>query len=251
MSILVPSTNNEKKESWINVKIWEVINNTLSKIFTFISISSIKIKWIENLDKSKSYLIVANHPAFVDWFLIRDLFLSQDININWIMHNSILETKFLWDYLKSKWHIWVLSRRSINYYLEKWFSLEKARSKFQSRYLKAKKLNKESFEKSKNTLQEWKNLFIFITWGWYLDLKDNPEIYNWYKKIVKLFLNSNETLAILPITINFVNGYKNSSFPIRNEVEIEVNPAISANNWNLEVVYKKIELIYNPWKKDV
>lgn len=47
------------------------------------------------------------------------------------------------------------------------------------------------------------------------------------------------------------NGYKNASFPIRNNVSIEINPSINANNWNLNDVYKEIELVYNPWKKDV
>lgn len=251
MNILVPPINNDEKPNEINVKIWETINSILSKIFTFISVSSVQIKWLENLDKTKSYLIVANHPAFVDWFLIRDLFLSQNIDINWIMHNWILDAKFLWDYLRSKWHIWVLSKRSVSYYMEKWFSLEEAKSRFQSRFLKAKKLNKQTFEKSNSILQSWWNVFIFITWAWYLDLKDNPEIYNGYKKIVSDFLKRNSSLDILPITIDYSNGYKNSSFPIRNNVSIEINPSINANNWNLNDIYKEIELIYNPWKKDV
>ncbi len=251
MNILVPSIDKEKKHSDINVKVWELINNTLSKIFTFISVSNIQVKWIENLDRSKSYLIVANHPAFVDWFLIRNIFSDENIEVNWIMHNSILESKFLWDYLKTKWHIWILSRRSVNYYIEKWFSLEKAKEKFQSRFLKAREINKETFTKSKEILENWKNLFIFITGAWYLNLKDNPEIYNWYKKIVKLFLNSNDSMEILPITIEFINGYKNSSFPIRNDVIVDIKQPLNTNNWNLEEVYKKIELIYNPWKKDV
>lgn len=64
-------------------------------------------------------------------------------------------------------------------------------------------------------LQSWWNVFIFITWAWYLDLKDNPEIYNGYKKIVSDFLKTNSSLDILPITIDYSNGYKNSSFPYK------------------------------------
>ncbi len=251
MNILVSPINSKTQSNEINVKIWELINSTLSKIFTFISVSKVNIKWIENFEKWKSYLIVANHPAFVDWFLMRELFSSQNISINWIMHNWLLETKFLWDYLKSQWHIWVLSKRSIEYYMAKWFSFEEAKSRFESRFLKSKIVNKNAFSKSTEVLQSQWNLFIFITWAGYLDLKDNPEVYNWYKKIVSDYLKTNSSLDILPITIDYSNGYKNSSFPIRNEVSIQLLPSICANNWNLEDVYKEIELIYNPWKKDV
>lgn len=126
----------------------------LSKIFTFISVSNIEIKWLENLDKTKSYLIVANHPAFVDWFLIRDLFLSQDIDIKWIMHNWILDTKFLWDYLKSSEHIWVLSKKKYRILFKKMIFFKKAEKKYKSRFLKSNEI-----------LESKWNLFIFITWA--------------------------------------------------------------------------------------
>lgn len=46
MNILVPPINNDEKPNKINVKIWETINSILSKIYTFISVSSVQINWL-------------------------------------------------------------------------------------------------------------------------------------------------------------------------------------------------------------
>jgi len=251
MNVLKSTNTPEETTNLVNIKIWRVINDTLSKVFTFLSFWNIKINWLENIDKSKNYLIIANHPSFADWFLIRDIFLSNNIPINWIMHNSIMESKFIWDYYRSEGHIWVLNMRSEEYYIEKWFSTKQAKLKFESRYLKSKRINKTAFIKSQTVLEAWWNLFIFVSWGWYKSISDNPEVHNWYKKIVSDHLKSADNINLLPVTIELLNWYKNGSFPFKNDVEISFLTPLKIDNLNKFDIFNQIELIYNPWFKNV
>lgn len=251
MNILISNHDEQEKNTEKNAKIWELISNILSKVFTSISVSKLTVNWLENFDNNKSYLIIWNHPSCVDGFLLRDFFQSHNIDVKFIMHNSLIESAFLWDYFKKKWHIWVLSKRNVDYYMQKWLPLNQATKKFESRFNNASYINKRTYIKSKEILNEWLNLFIFITGAWYLDLHENPEIFNWYKKIISDYLNDNESLEILPMTLNFSKWIKNASIALMNDVLLDILPPIKVTNLNVEDIHKKIKLIYNPWISDV
>lgn len=251
MNILSPSIEWIENSQNVSEKIWKIINDSLLKVFNLLSISDLQLSWLENIDINKSYLIIANHPSFLDGFLIRDLLQKNWILINWIMHNKLLELKFLWDFFKKQWHIWVLSKRDIEYYLDKWCSFQDAESMSTTRTEEAKVINSKTFKKCKTILEAGWKVFIFISWAWYMDRCDNPAIYNWYKKIIRDFLEDNESLNVLPITIDFNWWFKSNCFPLRNVVKVNILPNFLVNSWNSEEVHEQIKLIYNPRLTDV
>lgn len=243
MNLLKPHTLPDSQSSQINVKIWEVLNNTLTMVGSCISIGWLEINWLENFDKNKTYLIVSNHPSYIDWFYLRKVFSDLWIKVSFVLHNNILETKFLWDYLKWQWHIGVLKKRDFHYYSQRWLSEDEAIKMVTKRGEKASTVNKNAYKSSIETLSDWTSLLIFASgWG-YKNLWENSEVYNWYKKIISLYLSKNTSLEVLPVTLVFSSGYKRWGFPIRSKLQVNINQSMLVTSENKEDISREIDLI--------
>lgn len=243
MKISKPEQKLSEKTSQINVKIWEVLNDTLALIWSIISISSVEIRWLENIDKNKNYFFIANHPSYIDWFFIRNIFDNLGIWFSWIMHNSIMKSRFIWDYLREKWHIWVLNKRDSKYYEEKWYPFNEALKLEEKRVIESKDINQVAYKSSINCLESWKNLFMFVSWGWYEDLWKATKVYDWYKKIVSLYLQNNPSLDIVPVTFEFKEWFKKWGFPFRNNLIITFLKPILVNEENKDSIYNEMNLL--------
>lgn len=239
----ISSSTNYKKNSQLNVMIWKILNDALSKILNIISISSVDIKWIENIEKDKVYFFLANHPSYIDWILLKNIFLNLWIKSTWIIHNSILESKYIWDFLNDNWYIWVLNKRDYNYYINKWYSHKDAKKNEEERLIKAKQINKTAYKKSIDSLEWWKSLFMFICWWWYENLWNTTTFYNWYKKIISMFLENNKNLNICPISFDFEDWFKKWCFPFRNKLTITFNKTSLVHNENKDSIYEEINLL--------
>jgi len=227
----------------IKTKLWEIIYNILSKVSWIISISKIEINWLENISKGKNFLVVSNHPSYIDWKLLDDIFNSIKSNLPLICHWRFFTIPLISDYIKEKWYLWVYRHKSIKSYLKKGFTENESKIKAKKRNNKANKLNIKSIKESIENLLEWKNIGIFITWWWH---KDKPStIHNWYKLIISKTLKSVDEVLILPVKIEYKWWYKYKWLVIRAKVKIDFLEPITVVKSNKDYSFSKIDNIYS------
>lgn len=247
MNLLVKKLDKaEEYLSKIDIRIWELVNNVLLRIWKIIYSSEILVNWIDNINKNNTYLFVANHPSALDLFIMKDIFERNWLDFIFIIHNNVIESKYLWDYLKYKWNLGVLNKRSEEHYLNKWHSPKKAKEISLKRFQEATLVNRKTFNDCQKVLSSGTSVLIFITWWWFSNLNWRSIIYNWYKKLATDYLKNNKKLNLLPITIDFEDGYKKGCLSIRSKIKINLLESIEINDLDsLPSAYSTIEQIYN------
>ncbi|MDQ7009674.1 MAG: 1-acyl-sn-glycerol-3-phosphate acyltransferase [Candidatus Gracilibacteria bacterium] len=225
----------------LNIKIGEIITKFISQITGKISLNDIKIIGIDNIPNDGNFLLISNHPSYIDGKVLDDIFQSIGINIPFICHGNLLKIPFVGKYLKSLGYHGVYNFRRKEYYEQKGINIKKAEEKVFKR-IKDAKVNISSIKKSIINILNGGNLGIFITGGGY---KDKPStIRNGYKLIIKKIIQKDKDIIILPVRISFIGGYKSKGLVLRSNVVIEFLKPLTVNGDNQEESYKKIKNLY-------
>jgi hypothetical protein len=224
-----------------NVKVWRIITNVLSKILWYISLRNINVKWLGNIPTDWNFLLVSNHPSYIDLKILDDIFKDIWIKLPFICHGNFLKLPFIWNFLKSEWYLWVYNHRSTKYYTAKW-NWEEESNKKQIKRIKDSKINLSSIKNSVNTILGWNNLAIFITWWWYKD--KSSKIQKWYELISSKTIKKQWDIRILPVKITFVWWYKNKWLVLWSSIEVDFLKSFEVYKNNKENVFMKIEDIY-------
>lgn len=241
-SIYINTDYENISDNWYKLKIKKVIINIIFKIAQTLSVSRVTVTWIENIPKISNFLLVSNHPSYIDWKILNDIFESVWINLPFICHGNLLKLPFIWDFFKDKWYLWVYNYRNKKYYTDKWYSNELASIKKNNRQKEALESNIASIKNSILSLIEWNNLGIFVTWWWYKD--HSSKISEWYKLISTKTIQKKWDINLLPVKINFTWWYKNKAFPIFWKVEVEILKPLKIDSRNKEQSFNEIRDIY-------
>lgn len=194
------------KLSWFNISVVWVIKELLSSVFLW----NIKIDWLENIPTDWNFLLLANHPSFLDFFIVLDIFERLWVDIKVLVHRKSVQNLLSGPYLKKKWHIWVLPVWSEKYFIRK-YGLDKGKQRRLKRLAQASRFNIWSIKKVIESFENWDNIMIFVTWAWYQDTAD--EIFRWYEFLIKKIIKNDSWIIIVPLVIKF-DWKKRSSFPM-------------------------------------
>ena len=132
------------------------------------------IKWIENIDKNKKYLVFPNHQALVDPQIVVSI-VGQKINLSPVISETYYNLPVLKYFFKLMWAVPMGD-------LQRWTSNTDD--------------IKKSFENINNSLKSWRNILLYPAWQLYSQWY---EVIKWKKSAFNLVQSLDKETQILVI----------------------------------------------------